>query len=140
MKKILILFSVMYMTFNVQCSNSNASDEFSEDKKQPQIAFKEKTHDYGTIEWDGDGLHEFEFENTGEQPLILNNVSSSCGCTVPKWPREPINAGEKGTIKVVYNTKRTGTFSKSVTVYSNAQNSPVVLKIKGKVAPRKQAK
>ena len=78
-------------------------------------------------------LSAFVFKNTGKEPLILKNVRSSCGCTVPEWPKEPIKRGSKGTIKVSYNTRITGSFSKSITVYSNAEGEPVVLKIKGKV-------
>jgi hypothetical protein len=87
----------------------------------------------------GDGTCEFIFKNTGKDPLVLKNVRSSCGCTIPQWPKEPIKKGEQGKIKVRYNTRITGTFSKSISVYSNAGNMPVVLVIKGKVEePNKQ--
>ena len=103
------------------------------DKKAPEIIFEKTTYDYGTIEKGSDGICEFVFKNTGKQPLILNNCKSSCGCTVTKWPKEPIKKKQTGVIKVKYNTNRVGNFAKSVTVYSNAKNSPVRLTIKGKV-------
>ena len=99
------------------------------------IQFETTEHDFGTIPEKGDGTFAFVFKNTGKEPLILKNVRSSCGCTVPEWPKEPIKKGNKGTIKVSYNTRITGSFSKSITVYSNAEGDPVVLHIKGKVEP-----
>jgi hypothetical protein len=100
------------------------------------IKFEKTVHDYGTIEQGSDGSFEFKFTNEGKTPLILNNVRSSCGCTVPSWTREPIQPGSGGSIKVVYNTASIGSFSKSVTVNSNAVNSSVLLQIKGNVVQK----
>ena len=100
----------------------------------PEISFQETTHDYGTIELNGDGTYNFEFTNTGNEPLILSKPRSSCGCTVPEWPKEPILPGETNKIKVTYNTHKAGPFNKTVTVYSNARSkATVLLRIKGKV-------
>lgn len=100
----------------------------------PEISFQKTTHDYGTIYVNGDGTYNFEFTNTGNEPLILSKPRSSCGCTVPTWPKEPILPGETNTIKVTYNTRKAGPFNKTVTVYSNAKNkSTILLRIKGKV-------
>ena len=107
---------------------------------QPNIEFGKKVHDYGNIS-EEDGLAEtvFEFQNTGDAPLILNNVKASCGCTTPEWTKDPIAPGKTGSIKVPYNTKnRTGSFSKNITVYSNTQPSVNVLNIKGQVSPREK--
>ena len=100
---------------------------------QDSIVFEKLVHDYGTIKKGGDGNTEFKFTNKGEKPLVLSNVRSSCGCTVPSWPKEPIEPGKTGVIKVKYNTAGLGAFNKSITVTSNAVNSRVVLRIKGKV-------
>jgi hypothetical protein len=97
------------------------------------IQFESTEHDFGTIPYKGDGTFEFVFKNTGKEPLVLKNVRSSCGCTVPEWPKDPIKKGNKGKIKVSYNTRITGTFSKSISVFSNADEKPVILVIKGKV-------
>ncbi len=103
----------------------------------PEITFGELTHDYGTIYVNGDGAYDFEFTNTGNEPLILSKPRSSCGCTVPTWPKEPILPGETSKIKVTYNTRKAGNFNKTVTVYSNAKNkSTVLLRIKGKVVQK----
>jgi hypothetical protein len=103
---------------------------------QDSIIFEKLIHDYGTIVQGGDGYCEFEFTNKGINPLILSNISASCGCTVPEWPREPIAPGKTGVIKVKYNTNVIGAFNKSITVNSNANNSLVVLRIKGNVTAK----
>jgi hypothetical protein len=104
----------------------------------PEINFDKLVHDYGTLYVQGDGNCEFEFTNTGKEPLILSSVKSSCGCTVPSWPREPIMPGKKESIKVKYDTGRMGPINKTVTVMSNAKNSPVVLKITGNIIQKPQ--
>ncbi len=102
------------------------------------INFASTVHDYGTIEQGSDGSYEFKFTNEGKTPLILSNVRSSCGCTVPSWTKEPVAPGSEGAIKVVYNTNSIGSFSKTITVTSNAKNSQVVLQIKGNVTAKPQ--
>ena len=103
-------------------------------KPGPEITFKTTTHEYGEIVLKGDGTYSFNFTNTGNEPLILSKPRSSCGCTVPAWPKEPILPGESNEIKVTYNTSKIGSFNKTVTVYSNAKNkAAIVLRIKGKV-------
>jgi hypothetical protein len=98
-----------------------------------EIWFEATVHDYGEIPRDGDGSWEFRFRNIGQQAIVINRVRTTCGCTVPSWPREPIEPGGSGDITVEYNTAQTGAFQKSVYVYSSAANSPVRLQIKGKV-------
>ncbi len=100
---------------------------------QAKITFKTETIDYGTIEKDADGLRTFEFTNTGDAPLVISNVKSTCGCTIPKKPDGPIMPGENGVIEVKYDTKRVAPFRKTITVTSNAERTTVALKIKGTV-------
>ena len=103
-------------------------------EKVAKIEFKTDVIDYGTIEKGADGVRIFEFTNTGNAPLIITKVKSSCGCTVPSWPTEPIMAGETGEIKVKYDTNRVMPIRKTITVSSNAVDSPTIaLKIKGLV-------
>lgn len=102
-----------------------------------KIEFEKETVDYGTIENSADGNREFKFTNTGNAPLVISNAKGSCGCTVPTWPKEAIAPGESSVIKVHYATERTGAFSKSVTLISNAVNEPSkVIHIKGTVKPK----
>ncbi len=107
-----------------------------QDGSKPHIQFKEVKFDYGTMELNADGNHTFEFTNTGKAPLVITNVQSSCGCTVAKKPKGDILPGESEVIKVRYNTNRVGSFRKTITVYSNADNNRVVLQISGKVIPK----
>jgi hypothetical protein len=132
MKKIFITFILVILALTNSCSQKTEDDK-KYDKKAPVIKFETLVYDYGTIVRGSDGLCVFIFENAGKNPLVLNNVKPTCGCTVPKWSKEPIKSGKKSGIEVKYNTRRVGSFSKSITVYSNASNSPVVLRIKGKV-------
>lgn len=102
-------------------------------KKGVEIFFEETTYDYGDIPKDSDGTYNFEFRNIGKEAIVVNKVRSSCGCTIPSWPKEPIETNDSGKIAVKYNTAVAGSFMKTVTVYSSAANSPVKLLIKGNV-------
>ena len=101
--------------------------------KVAKIEFKEDTIDYGEVAKGSDGVRVFEFKNTGNIPLVISNVASSCGCTIPKKPEGPIQPGETGIIEVKYDTNRVGPIRKTITVTSNAVTPNVALKIKGKV-------
>ena len=101
--------------------------------KVAKIEFESETIDYGTIEKGSDGLRVFKFKNTGDAPLIVSAVKSSCGCTVPKKPTAPILPGESGEIEVKYDTNRVNPIRKTITVTSNADTPTVALKIKGTV-------
>ena len=102
-------------------------------EKIAKIEFKTDVIDYGTIEKGSDGIRVFEFTNTGNAPLIISSVKSTCGCTVPKKPKGPIMPGETGVIEVKYDTKRVNPIRKTITVISNAETPTVALKIKGLV-------
>mgnify|MGYP002350197931 FL=1 len=123
------MFMLFLVSLTIQAQDKPAAS-------QDSIIFKSIVHDYGTIVQGSDGSCEFNFTNKGKTPLVLNDVKASCGCTVPEWTRTPIAPGEKGTIKVTYNTNNQGAFSKSITVNSNAINSPLILSIKGNVTPK----
>ena len=109
----------------------------------PKIEFlaKDNTIDYGKVSKDSDsGLRTFEFKNTGDAPLIITNVQSTCGCTIPTKPKEPIMPGKIGKIDVKYNMS-TGPIRKTITVESNAVNVPegrVAIKIKGEVIVKEE--
>ncbi len=126
MKKILILALVTIFGFSANAQGG------------PKIEFKDKdnTIDYGNVSKDkDDGVRSFEFTNTGDAPLIITNVQSTCGCTVPTRPTEPIMPGKTGKIEVKYNMNP-GPIRKTITVESNAVNyegGKIPLKIKGTV-------
>lgn len=103
-----------------------------------KIEFKDKdnTIDYGTVNKEDDnGLRAFVFTNTGDAPLIIKDAKSTCGRTVPSFPKEPIAPGQSGKIEVKYNMN-TGPIRKTITIETNAVNyeeGRVALKIKGEV-------
>lgn len=97
------------------------------------FAFKEETFDFGQIPKGTPATHEFTFTNSGKEPIVISNVQASCGCTTPKWPKEPILPGKTSTIQVQYNAAHPGGFNKSVTITSNAKTPSKVLYIKGVV-------
>jgi hypothetical protein len=131
--KFLAASVILCLTF---LSKSNAQDTAAVKKENPnaaEITFENEVHDYGTIKQGADGGCEFKFKNTGKEPLVISNARGSCGCTVPTWPKEPIMKGQTGVIKVHYDTKRVGAFTKTVTITSNAKSDNKVLTIKGVV-------
>ena len=133
MKKLVFLFGILVMMAGV----AMAQDDVKVSENGPEIEFEKLVHDYGEVEYNGNGECEFRFTNTGNEPLILQKPKSSCGCTVPSWPKEPILPGESEVIKVTYKTTKVGTINKTVTVTSNAKvNGTVVLRIKGTVLPQ----
>ncbi|MCY1230170.1 hypothetical protein D3C87_269130 [compost metagenome] len=129
MKKILSLFAVMMLGVSAMAQTG------------PKIEFKEETIDYGTVtKGEDSGLRVFEFKNIGDSPLVISDVKSSCGCTVPTKPKEPIMPGKTGTIEVQYNMNP-GPISKTITVQSNAVNKDsgiIPLRIKGNVIVKEE--
>ena len=126
MKNIITVFS-LFITF--------IFNGFSQ-KEGPKIEFKSNVVDYGEIIKGSDGIRIFTFINSGDMPLKITKVYSSCGCTIPKKPEAPIAPGESGEIQVKYDTNRVGPIRKTITVNSNAAGTPIVsLKIKGTVQP-----
>ena len=101
----------------------------------PDISFEKEVIDLGEfMQYDDPSSRcEFQFTNTGKEPLIISKCKGSCGCTVPECPKEPILPGESGIIKVNYDEKRVGSFNKSITITSNAKSTTKVIKIKGKI-------
>ena len=96
------------------------------------IKFNNTSHSFGNIIEGQIARHEFKFTNEGTEPLMLDNVSASCGCTTPKWPREPIAPGQSSVIIAEYNSQgRPGTFTKNIFVKSNG--GEVTLTISGNV-------
>jgi hypothetical protein len=122
MKKIVLVLFVGLLAISLKAQ-----------EKAAKIQFKSDTVDYGQIEKGDDGTRVFEFTNTGNAPLIISKVNSSCGCTIPKSPKDPILPGKTGEIQVKYDTQRVGPIRKAITVISNADTPTVVLKIKGDV-------
>ncbi|MEM7550101.1 MAG: DUF1573 domain-containing protein [Bacteroidota bacterium] len=100
------------------------------------VTFIEESHDFGDIVQGDVVKYTFNFENTGNEPLILSNVLTTCGCTATQWPRDPIAPGKKGSIDVQFNsTGKMGRQNKVVTVVSNAANNQARVRIVSNVLP-----
>ena len=128
MKKVIYLIGIVLL----MAGAAKAQD--AKTQSGPEIEFEKVVHDYGDVPYNGNGECEFRFTNTGTEPLLIQKPKSSCGCTIPSWPNEPILPGESEVIKVTYKTNRVGQINKTVTVTSNAlKNSTMVLRIKGRV-------
>lgn len=133
MKKIgLILVSIFAIISWANAQETNIEKQ-NATKKTAEITFEKNLYDFGNIPYEGNGTYEFKFKNTGKSPLTLLNVQASCGCTTPDWTKEPVLKGKTSSIKVTYDTKRVGSFTKTITVTSNAKNATEVLTIKGVV-------
>ena len=106
---------------------------FAMAENEAEIKFDTLAHSFGTIEKDAVVSCTFTFTNTGDAPLVINQAMATCGCTVPEYTKDPIQPGEKGTIKVTYNSKgkQPGHFRKSITIRSNAATEMIRLYIEG---------
>ena len=99
------------------------------------ITCEKSVHNFGEIqEADGKVSHTFVVKNEGTTPLVISNVTASCGCTTPEWSKEPIQAGKEGEVKVTFDPKnRPGNFMKTIRLYGNGMKNGFLLTIRGKV-------
>jgi hypothetical protein len=117
-------------------------DPISEDKiikptgPKTSVNFDEYEYDFGNIAQNSSNKYVYTFTNTGKEPLIISNAKGSCGCTVPRWPKEPVAPGEKGEIEIIYKPgKQKNTQSKTITITANTEPANTVLKVKANVIP-----
>ncbi len=136
MKAKSIILSVLLFS----CINSFAQEKKvlnnigNENEVQASFKFEANEYDFGSIEQGESVTHEFKFINTGNEPLIISKAEGSCGCTVPIYPKEPILKNQSGVIKVTFNsTGKFGIQDKTITISSNAKQSPMIIHIKGTV-------
>ncbi|MEM9858907.1 MAG: DUF1573 domain-containing protein [Bacteroidota bacterium] len=102
------------------------------------ITFEEEKFDFGDISQGDKVEHIFKFENTGNEALIITNVQTTCGCTAPNWPRDPVAPGQESEIKVVFNSAgKMGRQNKVITVISNATNPMARVSIVTNILPKK---
>ena len=130
MRKIITLLLIGFLTFTINAQVKTVTEPV-QDPNAPVFEFETEVIDYGKIDLNADGVRVFKFKNIGKSPLVISDIKSSCGCTIPKKPTEPIMPGETGEIEVKYATNRPGGFSKMITVNSNASGPPKRLRIKG---------
>ncbi|MEQ9443134.1 MAG: DUF1573 domain-containing protein [Cyclobacteriaceae bacterium] len=136
MKHTIVLFLSLFIMQSVIAQEA----AIEENADGPQISFTEEMKDFGDITQGDKVSYSFEFENTGNEPLILSNVLTTCGCTATSWPREPIPPGETSKIDVSFNSAgKMGRQNKVVTVVSNALNAQERVKLIANVLPNKDA-
>lgn len=136
MKRIFVIKLILYFVLFISvlsCNNSNTGGEYNinntnsaegevDSSMLPTIDFDAQEFNFGTVIQGEKVAHSFAFTNNGKSNLVISNVKASCGCTVPKWSKEPIKPGEKGYIELVFDSSnREGIQTKSVNVYSNTQ-------------------
>ncbi len=111
---------------------------FSQLKEKPVISFEARSHDFGSVREEvGKVSTDFVFTNTGKAPLVIQQVTASCGCTTPKWTKQPVAPGGQGKITVTYSAAgRPGIFTKTITVTNNSAENPVQLTVHGVVTPK----
>ena len=115
-------------------NNPNSANKNADKGSLPVIQFEDVEHDFGRIIEGETVSYSFNFKNTGKSDLIIGEVSTSCGCTIPSYPKTPIRPGEGGTIKVAFNSNgKRGYQSKSIVVASNTQPNTTVIRIKAQV-------
>ena len=132
-KKIVFLIIAFFAAFFTSKFIQNA---YSEEKtiQLTQIDFNQTEHNFSTLKKDREASIYFKYKNTGQNPLKISSISSRCGCTIPKWSKDPLLPNQTDSILVSYDAKEMGYFSKEIYVISNAQTSPDVLYIKGMVS------
>jgi hypothetical protein len=116
-------------------TNPNTASGSNDLSDLPVIEFKVKEYNFGKVIQGEKVTYTFKFKNTGESDLIISQVNSSCGCTVPVFPKDPIKPGDEGKIKVSFDSSgRNGIQDKAITVVTNCQPNRTVLRIKAQVA------
>ncbi len=100
----------------------------------PVMKFEFESHDFGKVKAGDKVTYEFKFTNTGASPLIVTNATASCGCTVPEWPKEPVQPGKGGIIKVTFDSaNKEGLQDKQITVTANTTPAQNVVHLVGEV-------
>jgi hypothetical protein len=142
MKNKEIIFLLLFMLSLTAC-RSGSGEKASSGTNLPvegelgEISFREYEHDFGKVT-EGEKLaYIFAFENKGPGTLVINSASTTCGCTVTKFNRDPIPAGKGGSLEVVFDTGgRSGIQTKTISVQSNSREKVVILKITAEVIAR----
>ncbi|MDR1180995.1 MAG: DUF1573 domain-containing protein [Bacteroidales bacterium] len=117
------------------CQNSQSATSQEENNKS-YFSLEKKVVEFGVIEMGTTKTVQLAFTNTGKKTLVLSDVYTTCGCTTVDWPKDPFLPGKSGVIKISYNPTETGPFNKTISIYTNAQNSSEVVQINGTVVDK----
>src|SRR5947207_1955198 len=130
MKRIIVSLALMLLASTAMFAQTSDKPTLTnvENPNQASFKFNEEEYTFNKIKQGDVVNHDYEFTNTGKEPLVISSASGSCGCTVPTWPKDPIAPGAKGVIKVTFNSAgKMGMQDKTVTLQSNAKQTPMVL-------------
>jgi hypothetical protein len=119
-------FNILLIVFIYACTGTVSRND-------AYISFSKDKCDFGTIPYKKEAVYSFEFTNSGKTMLIINDVKTSCGCTIPEWPKEPIRPGRKGQLTIKYDAAFPGVFHKTIDIVYNGVGSPYQLEIVGNV-------
>lgn len=134
MKYILSVAVIFCLTLSVSAQDAEL---LTPNPPGPFIKFSEMSHDFGDIEQGDKVEYTFEFTNTGDAPVVISNVLTTCGCTASSWPREPVLPGTSSKIEVSFNSAgKIGHQNKVITIMSNATNNPERVKIVTNILPK----
>lgn len=144
MKNLIILTLLASGLTACQSSTSNTTQQNTSDSATasvkanpalaPVIKFEHEVHDFGKIKQGDKVTYAFDFTNTGKSPLIVTDAVATCGCTRPEWPKEPVKPGDKGTIKVTFNSiGKSGQQDKMITVTANTVPAQSMVHLTGEV-------
>jgi hypothetical protein len=133
MKKFLILITFLVSSYTFVIAQTNEDVTVSASKTGAYIQFDNPIFNFDTLIFGQEAKHDFFFKNTGTDTLKISEVRSTCGCTVPKWNSNAIAPGQSDKITVIYDSHRSGGFSKGITIYSNARNNEVIIMIEGEI-------
>lgn len=133
------LISTAILCFTLLFSCSNYAQDTDSKNDLGVFHFEEEVIDYGNISQNANGVRTFTFTNRGRAPIVISNVKTTCGCTVPTYPKQAILPGETAAIDIKYATNRVGKFSKTITIMSNADQPQKKLRIKGNVIAKQKS-
>lgn len=133
--KILKYFTVFFSLLTISVSAQPGKKTITlEAAGQPTLKFETTVHDFGTIKEGTQATYEFIYTNNGKAPLILTSVTPPCSCTIPEWPKEPLEPGKSARIKVTFDSNgKSGTFSKTIEVKHNGESGRDYITIRGSV-------
>ena len=135
MKNILSAIAIVFFVLSAKAQSDDGMVELA--PPGPYIQFSEMSYDFGDIQQGDRVEYTFNFTNTGDTPIIISNVQTTCGCTASSWPREPIAPGESSKIDVSFNSAgKIGHQNKVITIISNASNNPERIKIVTNILPK----
>lgn len=114
--------------------NSVSTETIKDTVNVPVITFEQPDYDFGTIKQGEVVKHVFKFTNSGKTPLIIEQATASCGCTVPKWPKDPIKPGESGEIYAEFNSAgKQGVQKKTISIKANTNPDQTVISLTGTI-------